>query len=67
MAVAVAMQKKVSLITLMPSFGPNAAVIKFGLNKLGICGPTVTAPMGLAGGQEEKIIAWMRRVGLDVK
>jgi 4-hydroxy-tetrahydrodipicolinate synthase len=67
MAAAVAMQKKVSLITLMPSFGPNAAVIKFGLNKLGVCGPTVTAPMGLAGGQQEKIIEWMRRVGLDVK
>jgi hypothetical protein len=51
----------------MGGFGPNAAVIKFGLNRLGICGPTVTAPMGLAAGQEEKIVAWMRRVGLDIK
>ncbi len=66
MAAAIAMQKKVSLLTLMGGFGPNAAVIKFGLNKLGICGPTVTAPMGLAAGQDDKILAWMRRVGIDV-
>jgi 4-hydroxy-tetrahydrodipicolinate synthase len=66
MAAAVAMQKKVSLIPLMGGFGPNAAVIKFGLSKLGVCGPTVTAPMGLAGGQEEKILAWMRKVGLSI-
>jgi 4-hydroxy-tetrahydrodipicolinate synthase len=64
---AIAIQKRLSLITLMGGFGPNAAVIKFGLNRLGICGPTVTAPMGLAAGQEEKIVAWMRRVGLDIK
>jgi 4-hydroxy-tetrahydrodipicolinate synthase len=67
MKAAVAIQKRLSLITLMGGFGPNAAVIKFGLNRMGICGPTVTAPMGLAGGQEEKIVAWMRRVGLDIK
>jgi len=66
MASAVALQKRVSLIPLMGGFGPNAAVIKFGLQKLGICGPTVTAPLGLAGGQEEKILAWMRKVGLTV-
>jgi 4-hydroxy-tetrahydrodipicolinate synthase len=67
MEAAVSIQKRLSLITLMGSFGPNAAVIKFGLNKLGICGPTVTAPMALTGGQEEKIVAWMRRVGLEIK
>jgi 4-hydroxy-tetrahydrodipicolinate synthase len=69
LARAAELQKKVSLTTLMPTFGPNAAVIKFGLSRLGICGPTVTAPLSLnlAGGQEEKIIAWMRRVGLDIK
>jgi 4-hydroxy-tetrahydrodipicolinate synthase len=67
MEAAIAIQKRLSLITLMGGFGPNAAVIKFGLHRLGICGPTVTAPMGLAGGQEEKIVAWMRRVGLDIK
>lgn len=66
MAAAAALQKKTSLIPLMGGFGPNAAVIKFGLHKLGICGPTATAPMGLAAGQEEKIFSWMRRVGLEV-
>jgi 4-hydroxy-tetrahydrodipicolinate synthase len=66
MTTAIALQKKISLIPLMGGFGPNAAVIKFGLNKLGVCGPTVTAPMGLAAGQEEKIFAWMRRIGLEV-
>jgi len=66
MPAAATLQKKISLIPLMGGFGPNAAVIKFGLNKLGICGPTVTAPMGLAAGQEEKIFAWMRRIGLEV-
>jgi dihydrodipicolinate synthase/N-acetylneuraminate lyase len=66
MTAGIAMQKKMSLLTLMGGFGPNAAVIKFGLNKLGICGTTVSAPMGMAAGQDEKIIAWMRRVGLDV-
>jgi 4-hydroxy-tetrahydrodipicolinate synthase len=66
MPTAVALQKKTSLIPLMGGFGPNTAVIKFGLHKLGVCGPTVTSPMGLAAGQEEKIFAWMRRVGLEV-
>ena len=27
---------------------------------------TVTAPMGLAGGQEDKMVAWMRKVGLTL-
>ena len=66
MPAAIALQKKISLIPLMSGFGPNAAVIKFCLHKLGVCGPTVTAPMGLAAGQEEKIFAWMRRIGLEV-
>ena len=66
MPAAIALQKKISLIPLMGGFGPNAAVIKFCLHKLGVCGPTVTAPMGLAAGQEEKIFAWMRRIGLEV-
>jgi 4-hydroxy-tetrahydrodipicolinate synthase len=63
---AVALQKKASLIPLMGGFGPNSAVIKLGLNKLGICGTTVSAPLGLPLGQEEKIFAWMRRLGLEV-
>jgi 4-hydroxy-tetrahydrodipicolinate synthase len=64
MAAAIALQKKLSLIPLMSGFGPNAAVIKFGLSKLGICGPTVTAPTRLPPGQEDKIVDWMRRVGI---
>ena len=64
-AAALEMQKKVSLIPMMGSFGPNAAVVKFGLNKLGICGPTVAAPFCLAAGQDDKILAWMKRIGID--
>jgi 4-hydroxy-tetrahydrodipicolinate synthase len=63
---AVALQKKASLIPLMGGFGPNSAVIKLGLNKLGICEATVSAPLGLPPGQEEKIFAWMRRLGLEL-
>ena len=66
MTAAVEMQKKTSLIPMMGGFGPNAAVVKFGLNKLGVCGPTVAAPFSLAAGQDEKILAWMRRIGLEV-
>jgi 4-hydroxy-tetrahydrodipicolinate synthase len=66
MAAAVGLQKKVSLIPLMGGFGPAAAVVKFGLSRLGLCGPTVTTPLALASGQEEKILAWMRQVGLDL-
>jgi len=63
---AVALQKTASLIPLMGGFGPNAAVIKWGLNRLGVCGTTVSAPLGLPAGQEEKMVAWMRRLGLEV-
>ena len=63
---AVALQHKASLISLMGGFGPNSAVIKLGLDKLGICGKTVSEPLGLPPSQEEKIFAWMRRLGLEV-
>jgi hypothetical protein len=66
MATAVEKQKKASLIPVMGSFGPNAAVVKLGLSKLGICDPTVAAPLRLESDQEDKILAWMRRVGLEV-
>jgi 4-hydroxy-tetrahydrodipicolinate synthase len=66
MATAVEKQKKASLIPMMGSFGPNAAVVKLGLSKLGICDPTVAAPLRLESDQEDKILAWMRRVGLEV-
>ncbi|MHC1760196.1 MAG: dihydrodipicolinate synthase family protein [Negativicutes bacterium] len=62
---AIELQKKASLIPMMGGFGPNAAVVKFGLNKLGICGPTVAAPFVLAAGQDDKILAWMSRIGID--
>jgi 4-hydroxy-tetrahydrodipicolinate synthase len=65
-AAAVELQKKASLIPLMGGFGPAPAVIKTGLAKLGLCGTTITAPLGMAAGQEEKIYAWMGRVGLNV-
>ena len=63
---ATALQKKASLIPLMGGFGPNSAVIKLGLAKMGICEPFVTAPLGLPAGQEEKIFAWMARLGLEL-
>jgi 4-hydroxy-tetrahydrodipicolinate synthase len=63
---AISLQKMASLIPLMGGFGPNSAVIKFGLDKLGVCGPTVSAPLSLPPGQDEKILAWMRRLGLEV-
>ena len=63
---AVALQKKASLIPLMGQFGGNAAVIKFVLSIMGICGPTASAPMALNPGQEEKIFAWMRTLGVEV-
>jgi len=62
---AIELQKKASLIPMMGSFGPNSAVVKFGLNRLGICGPTVAEPFCLPAGQDEKIIAWMKRIGID--
>lgn len=63
---AVELQKKVSLIPMMGSFGPNSAVVKFGLNKLGICGTTVAAPATLPSGNEARIIDWMGRIGITV-
>ena len=66
LATAIALQKKASRIPMMGAFGGNAAVIKLGLSKLGICDATVSAPMALAGGQEDKIYAWMRTLGLEL-
>ena len=66
MKAAIALQKKASLIPLIAQFGGNAPVIKFGLHAMGICGPTVSAPMALNPGQDEKIFAWMRSLGLEV-
>ncbi len=64
---ALALQKQASLIPLMGGFGANAAVIKVGLAKMGICGTTVSAPLGLASIPDvtEKIYGWMKRIGLE--
>jgi 4-hydroxy-tetrahydrodipicolinate synthase len=64
-AAAVTLQKKALLFSQIGTFGPNAAVIKFALSKLGICGPTATAPLAINPGAEEKIIPWMRKLGLE--
>jgi dihydrodipicolinate synthase/N-acetylneuraminate lyase len=63
---ALDLQKRASLIPLMGGFGPAPAVIKFVLSKLGICDATVSAPLGLAPGQDEKIFAWARKLGVEV-
>jgi 4-hydroxy-tetrahydrodipicolinate synthase len=67
MTTAIALQKRASLIPLMGGFGPNSAVIKFGLNALGVCGATAAAPLALASGQDEKILNWMKRLGIQTK
>ncbi len=64
---ALDLQKRASLIPLMGGFGPAPAVIKLVLSKLGICDPTVSAPLGLAPGQEDKIFAWARKLGIEVQ
>jgi 4-hydroxy-tetrahydrodipicolinate synthase len=67
LAAALALQKRASLIPLMGGFGsPAPAVIKFVLNKLGICDATVSAPLGLAPGYEDKILSWSRKLGLEI-
>lgn len=63
---AIKLQKQASRIPLMGTFGGAASVIKVGLNKLGICGATTTAPLAVNPGQEDKIYAWMRTLGLPV-
>jgi 4-hydroxy-tetrahydrodipicolinate synthase len=67
LAAALDLQKRASLIPLMGGFGPAPAVIKLVLSKLGICDATVSAPLGLAPGQEEKIFAWARKLGVQVQ
>lgn len=66
LAAATELQKSASLIPLMGGFGPAPAVIKFVLSKLGVCDATVSAPLGLAPGQDEKIFAWARKLGVEV-
>lgn len=63
---AVALQKRASYIPLMGAFGNAGAVVKFGLSLQGICGATTAGPIALAGGQEEKIKAWMRKIGVEI-
>lgn len=63
---ALLLQKRASLIPLMGGFGPAPAVIKFLLSKKGVCDATVSAPLGLPPGQDDKIIAWAKRLGFEV-
>lgn len=63
---AIILQKRASYIPLVGSFGMAAAVFKFGLHLQGVCGPTVAGPIVLAGGQEDEIKAWMRKLGIEV-
>lgn len=63
---AVALQRQVLQFSEMGGFGSPAAVIKAGLAKLGICGPTASTPLGLRDDPAvlAKIYAWMSRLGL---
>lgn len=66
LAAAIKLQKQASRIPLMGAFGGAGPVIKAGLSKMGLCGSTTTAPLAVHPGQEEKIYAWMRTLGLPV-
>jgi 4-hydroxy-tetrahydrodipicolinate synthase len=64
---AVELQRRATLLTKMGRFGANAAVIKSGLERMGICGSSPTAPLGLAAGDDiaDQIDAWMKELGLN--
>lgn len=66
LSAAVALQRQVLLFSEMGSFGTPAAVIKAGLARMGICGPTASMPLGLRDDPAvlDKIYAWMGRLGL---
>ena len=63
---AVELQKKASRIPLMAQFGGNAPVIKFVLSAWGSAARQQRLRMALNPGQEEKIFAWMRTLGVEV-
>jgi dihydrodipicolinate synthase/N-acetylneuraminate lyase len=64
---AVALQKKATTIVRMGQFGSNSAVIKLGLEKLGVCSSYTTSPLGLAQDADvrERIYDWMEGLGLE--
>lgn len=67
LAAAVALQRKATNLTRMAAFGSNSAVIKFGLERLGICRSFATEPLGLADAPnlDAKIAEWMDGLGLS--
>jgi len=64
---AAELQRKATTITQMGRFGSNSAVIKVGLQRLGICKAYTTSPLGLADVPDvhERIAAWMEGLGLE--
>ncbi len=64
---AAELQRKATTITQMGRFGSNSAVIKFGLQRLGICEAYTTSPLGLADVPDvhERIAAWMEGLSLE--
>lgn len=66
LATAVTLQRQALHFSEMGNFGTPAAVIKAGLAKMGICGPTASMPLGLRNEPAvlDKIYAWMGQLGL---
>ena len=64
---AAELQRKTTTIARMGQFGSNSAVIKVGLQRLGICEVYTTSPLGLADVPDvhQKIAAWMEGLGLE--
>ena len=64
---AAELQRKATTIARMSQFGSNSAVIKVGLQRLGICEAYATSPLGLADVPDvhERIAAWMEGLGLE--
>jgi len=62
---AAELQRKATTIARMGQFGSNSAVIKVGLQRLGICEAYTTSPLGLADVPDvhKKIAAWMEGLG----
>ena len=66
LAEAAALQRRATALTRMASFGSNSAVIKVGLERLGICQAFTAAPLGLSDAPDTLagIHRWMGDLGL---
>lgn len=66
LAAAIALQRRASALTRMAGFGSNSAVIKVGLESLGICQAFAAAPLGLSDAPDTiaSIHRWMGELGL---